>query len=159
MSLSKISDSALIAEYRRRFDLNEIAQRDYINSSAIVKEYLWRELRENLERNREHFLVIYLDGQNRVITIETLFTGSLTSSAVYPREVIKAILKHEAAAVVLAHNHPSGSTTPSASDRAVTQKLKTACEAIDVQVLDHIIIGHQDDGEPDYFSFADHRMI
>ena len=149
--LTQISDNDITREYHKRFSVCE--NREYVRSSAAVKEYLKIHL-AGLEKDREHFMVIFLDGQNQVITIDTLFTGSLTTSAVYPREVIKAILKHEAASVILVHNHPSGSLTPSNSDRAVTKKLQVACDSIDVDILDHLIMGGND-----FFSFADHRLI
>jgi DNA repair protein RadC len=150
-SIQEFSDTEICNEYQRRFSVCE--GKDYIRSSRAVKEYLKTHF-DKLEKDREHILCIFLDGQNQIITVETLFTGSLTASAVYPREVIKAILKHESASVVFAHNHPSGSTTPSSSDRAVTKKLQTACSSIDVEVLDHIILGGDE-----FFSFADHRLI
>lgn len=150
-SIQEFSDNEIIMEHRRRFSVCE--GRDYIRSSRAVKEYLKTHLAD-LERDREHFMCIFLDGQNQVIKVETLFTGSLTASAVYPREVVKAVLKHECASVIFAHNHPSGSTTPSSSDRAVTKKLQTALNSIDVEVLDHLIMGGND-----FFSFADHRLI
>ena len=150
-SIRDFSDNEISREYKRRFSVCE--GRDYIRSSSAVKEYLKLHFAD-LERDREHFMCIFLDGQNQVIKVETLFTGSLTTSAVYPREVVKAVLKHECANVIFAHNHPSGSTTPSASDRAVTKKLQTALNSIDVEVLDHLIMGGDD-----FFSFADHRLI
>jgi DNA repair protein RadC len=151
INLKQFSDDQILNEYNLRFrSIGEYRQK--MSSSAMVKAYLSNIL-DDKEKDREHFFCIFLDGQNSVISIDTLFTGSLTTSAVYPREVIKAILKHEAANVILAHNHPSGSLQPSGSDRAVTKKLQAACSSIDVGILDHIIIG---DG---YFSFADHNLI
>ena len=151
MSIKQFSDDAILNEYNLRFrSIGE--KREKLSSSTMVKAFLSNILDDH-EKDREHFFAIFLDGQNSMIAIEKLFTGSLTSSAVYPREVIKAVLKHEAATIILAHNHPSGSLQPSSSDRAVTKKLQTACSSIDVEILDHIIIG---DG---YFSFADHRLI
>jgi len=149
--LHEYSDDEIIREHRRRFSVCE--NKNYLHSSRLVKEYLKIHFHK-LERDREHFLCIYLDGGNNIITVETLFTGSLTTSAVYPREVIKAILKHESSSVIFAHNHPSGSITPSGADRAVTKKLKIACESIDVDVLDHLIYG-----KDEFFSFADHKLI
>ncbi len=99
-------------------------------------------------------MVIFLNGQHQVLTTEVLFAGSLTSSAVFPREVITRVIDLGAAAVIFGHNHPSGCLTPSSSDRAVTKKLQTALEAIDVSVLDHIIIGGSE-----HYSFADNRLL
>ncbi len=151
VDLKLISDDDILSEYNLRFrSVGE--NRAAMSSSAMVKAYLSNIL-DDKEKDREHFFCIFLDAQNKMITIETLFSGSLTSSAVYPREVIKAVLKHEAANIILAHNHPSGITIPSSSDLAITKKLQTACKAIDVIVLDHIIIGD------DYYSFADNGLL
>ena len=150
-SINEFSDNDIVREYHRRFSVCE--GREYVRSSSAVKEYLKIHL-AGLEKDREHFLVIFLDGQNQVIKVETLFTGSLTTAAIYPREVIKKILEHKAASVILCHNHPSGSNYPSSSDRAITKKLQTACNSIDVDVLDHLVVGGDD-----FFSFADHNLI
>jgi DNA repair protein RadC len=135
----------------RRYLFEQTAGKDYLRSSKTVKDYLTHNLRE---RNREVFMVIFLDGQNQIIKMEELFTGSLTTSAIYPREVIQKVLSYDAASVILVHNHPSGSLTPSGSDRAVTKKLKIALASIDVEILDHLIVGGND-----FFSFADHRLL
>jgi DNA repair protein RadC len=91
----------------------------------------------------EVFCAMYLDSQNRVIAFDRLFTGTLSQTSVYPREVIRAALAHGAAAVILAHNHPSGNVMPSRADEALTQTLKEALALVDVRVLDHIIVGGQ----------------
>ncbi|NQT63555.1 MAG: DNA repair protein RadC [Candidatus Marinimicrobia bacterium] len=135
----------------RRYLFEQTKGKDYLRSSKTVKDYLTHNLRE---RNREIFMVIFLDGQNQIIKMEELFTGSLTTSAIYPREVIHKVLSYDAASVILVHNHPSGSLTPSSSDRAVTKKLQVALASIDVEVLDHLIVGGND-----FFSFADHRLL
>lgn len=109
-----------------------------LDSPDTVKRYLRLHL---AGEGREMFAVLYLDSQHRAITFEILFAGTLTQTSVYPREVVRAALAHEAAAVVLAHNHPSGNTTPSKADDALTQALKQALALVDVLVLDHIIIG------------------
>jgi len=89
---------------------------------------------------RELFAVLYLDCQNRLLALETPFAGTLTQTSVYPREIVRAALAHDAAAVVFAHNHPSGNPNPSLADAALTQTLKAALALVDVRVLDHIII-------------------
>jgi len=106
-----------------------------------VKTYLRLHL---AGEQREHFAVLFLDVQNRFIAFEIMFTGTLTQTSVYPREVVCAILAHGAASVVLAHNHPSGNVYPSRADEALTQTLKTALSLFDVRVLDHVIIGPTD---------------
>ncbi|MBI3102936.1 MAG: hypothetical protein HYY98_15505 [Burkholderiales bacterium] len=89
----------------------------------------------------ERFAVVYLDSQHRAIAYECHFTGTLTQTSVYPREIVAAALKHGAAAVILAHNHPSGSLRPSRADELLTATLKGALALVDVRVLDHIILG------------------
>lgn len=135
----------------RRFLFEQAQGKDYLKSSSTVKDYLTHNLRE---RNREVFMVIFLNGQNQIIKMEELFEGSLTTSAVYPREVVQKVLSYDAAYVILVHNHPSGTLSPSNSDRAVTRKLQTALQAIDVEILDHLIVGGNE-----FFSFADHRLL
>lgn len=89
----------------------------------------------------ERFTVLFLDTQNRMVAIENMFTGTLSQTSVYPREVVRAALKHNAAAVVLSHNHPSGSVQPSRADEHLTQTLKASLALVDCRVLDHIITG------------------
>jgi len=105
-------------------------------------------------KNREHFLGIFLDAKNRVMASEVLFTGSLAASAVYPREVIARALAHHAAAVIFAHNHPSGDIQPSKADIRITRTLNFALKFAGINVHDHIITGS--DG---YYSFADHGLM
>lgn len=90
---------------------------------------------------REVFMVLFLDNQHRLIGRETLFTGTINHTEVHPREVVKAALHHNAAAVILAHNHPSGETEPSQADRHITQRLASALTLVDVRVLDHLVVG------------------
>ena len=108
------------------------------DSPDIVKDYLRLQL---AGEPCEHFAVLYLDSQNRGLAFERHFAGTLTQTSVYPREIALAALHHGAAAVILAHNHPSGSVQPSRADEALTQSLKTTLALIDVRVLDHIIVG------------------
>ncbi len=91
-------------------------------------------------REYESFVVLYLDAQNSLIEVEELFRGTLTQTSVYPREVVKSALRFNAAAVILSHNHPSGSVTPSRADEHLTQTLKAALALVDVRVLDHLVI-------------------
>jgi len=103
---------------------------------------------------RESFVALFLDAQNRSITSETLFEGTLTSSAVYPREVFRRVLELNAASVIFAHNHPSGCVEPSESDIQITGDLMLAASLMDVRVLDHIIVG-----ATTHYSFADHGLL
>ena len=89
----------------------------------------------------ESFCIIYLDNRHRVMAFQELFRGTIDGTSVYPREVVKEALKHNAAAVILAHNHPSGVAEPSQADERITKRLKAALELVDIRVLDHIIIG------------------
>lgn len=91
--------------------------------------------------NYEVFWAVFLDAQNKVLACEELFRGTLSQTSVYPREVVKAALRHNAAAVIFAHNHPSGVAEPSRADETLTQTLKRALALIDVQVLDHFVVG------------------
>ncbi len=102
---------------------------------------------------REVFAVLYLDSQHRLIEFEELFYGTIDAASVYPREVAKACLKHNAAAVIFAHNHPSGDATPSESDKRITTRLKDALGLFDIRVLDHIIAGG------DCVSFAERGLL
>jgi len=99
-------------------------------------------------------MVIYLNGRNQIIKMDELFKGTLNTSAVYPREVVKRALNNNAAALVFVHNHPSGNPNPSQDDISITKKLKEAALAIDVSVHDHLIIAGND-----VYSFADHGLI
>ncbi|WP_024527281.1 RadC family protein [Serratia fonticola] len=110
-------------------------------STGAARDWLRLQL-AGLER--EVFVVVYLDNQHRLLACETLFTGSIRSTEVHPREVVKVALRHNAAAVILAHNHPSGMAEPSQADRLITDRVKTALALVDVHVLDHLIIGGLD---------------
>jgi len=102
----------------------------------------------------EVFLCLFLNNQHELITAEELFRGTIDGAAVYPREVVKKAISHNAAAVIFAHNHPSGSTKPSSADLNITERLKEALKLIDIRTLDHIIVG---DGEP--LSFTNNGFI
>ncbi|NWA61603.1 DNA repair protein RadC [Pantoea sp. B9002] len=93
---------------------------------------------------RELFMVMFLDNQNRLLAHETLFHGTINSTAIYPREVVKAALRHNAAAVILAHNHPSGFAQPSDADRNITERMKKALTLVDVRLLDHLVVGSKE---------------
>ncbi len=141
----------LVQSVARRYLKEQIIGEDYIQSSENVLDYLRHNLRD---RGREVFLVVLLNGRNQVLDIVELFEGTLTTSAVYPREVIKLILEKDAAAVIFVHNHPSGNPNPSKDDQTLTRKLKAACATIDVQLHDHLIIAGND-----FTSMADKGMI
>lgn len=138
-------------EIGRRF-LNEKLKRDgALTNPKQVSDYLMHRLRD---QHREVFAIIYLDNRHQVIEYEELFFGTLNGAAVHPREVVKRVLFHNAAAVIIAHNHPSGVAEPSQSDTAITLKLQKALQLIDVKLLDHLVIG---DGE--FVSLSDRGLI
>ena len=141
----------LVQSVARRYLKEQIIGENYIQSSENVLDYLRHNLRD---RGREVFLVVLLNGRNQILDIVELFEGTLTTSAVYPREVIKLILEKDAAAVIFVHNHPSGNPNPSKDDQNLTLKLKAACSTIDVQLHDHLIIAGND-----YTSMADKGMV
>ena len=124
-------------ELIRRSLLEALRQRDTLSSPGRVRDYLGMTL---ASRDYEVFVVLFLDAQNRVIECEEMFRGTLTQTSVYPREVVKRTLYHNAAAVIFAHNHPSGLAEPSHADETLTQALKQALALIDVKVLDHFVI-------------------
>jgi len=149
MNISNISDTELRDEYVKRFT---IPMGIPIRTAQSAADH-FRVFFMNAKK-KELFVVCFLNGQNQILTTEILFEGSINTSAVYPREVVSRIIELGASAVILAHNHPSGSITPSSSDRAVTKKLETALASIDVDLLDHIIVGGSE-----HFSFSDHRLL
>ncbi|MGB7421496.1 MAG: DNA repair protein RadC [Comamonas sp.] len=108
-----------------------------LTSPEVVKEYLCPKLGG---AESEVFAVLFLDTQHRLIEYAEMFHGTIDSTSVYPREVVKAAIRHNAAAVVVSHNHPSGNPEPSGADRALTQRLKDALALVDVRVLDHVIV-------------------
>ena len=125
------------AELVRRSLLEAMAHRNAMSSPGAAKDYL-RLLLAN--RGHEVFVVLFLDVQNRVIACEEMFRGTLTQTSVYPREVVKRTLELNAAAVILAHNHPSGNVDPSRADEVLTQTLRAALALVDARVLDHFIV-------------------
>jgi DNA repair protein RadC len=138
-------------ELARRALAEEARQSDALNSPMAVRNYLRLTLSG---RAQEVFLAVFLDAQNRVIFSEELFRGTLTQTSVYPREVVKRALHHNAASVILAHNHPSGVAEPSRADELLTQTLKSALALVDVRVLDHFIVaGNQS------LSFAERGIL
>lgn len=109
-----------------------------LTSPNLVRDYLVLHLAQFEE---EHFSLVLMDTQHRVIGFENIFRGTIDGASVYPREIVKIALAHNAAAVILAHNHPSGNPEPSNADRVLTERLKESLALIDVRVLDHIIVG------------------
>lgn len=137
MGQAKYVQLQAVLEMSRRALQEEMRTGDALNSPRAVRDYLQLLLRA---RQQEVFIAIFLDAQHRVISAEELFQGTLTQTSVYPREVVKRALHHNAAAVIFAHNHPSGVAEPSDSDRLLTDALKQSLLMVDVRVLDHFIV-------------------
>jgi DNA repair protein RadC len=148
-ALQTLSDNTIREEYKKRFQKQA---GDRLESSSDSAEHL-RAFLDDYPQDQEHFVAIFLNAQNRIISTEVISSGSLATAAVFPREIVKRLLAHEAGAIIVGHNHPSGETTPSNSDRALTKKLQRALEAIDVPLLDHLIKG---DG---FYSFSDQGVL
>ena len=134
---AKRAELAAILELARRTLAEQLCRDTVFDSPQAVKQFLQLHL---AAKNHEVFMVLFLDSQNRLIAMEELFRGTLTQTSVYPREIVVRALHHHCAAVVLSHNHPSGSTHPSPSDIQLTQLLRSALALVDVRVLDHFII-------------------
>ena len=128
-----------------------LEQENVISSPKAVYNYLQASLRGAKD---EIFKVVFLNTANRPVKAETIHVGTVNKAVVYPRKVVEHALKNKATSVILAHNHPGGSLTPSEEDKNITQALIEALGTVDVNVLDHIIIGNKG-----YFSFKEHRLI
>ena len=138
---AKFSQLQAVLEMARRHLLETLQRGDALTSPRAAYQYLNAQLRDY---QHEVFACLWLDSQHRVIVFEELFRGTIDGAGVYPREVVKAAIKHNAAAVIFAHNHPSGVAEPSQADQRITEQLVKALTLIDVKVLDHIVVG---DGE------------
>ena len=128
---------AAIVEQALELLASEVQGANALTSPGVIKDFLRLKLGE---RPHEVFAVVFLDTQHRVIAIEELFRGTLSQTSVYPREVVKESLARNAAAVVLVHNHPSGSAEPSRADEFLTTTLRQALALVDVRVLDHLVV-------------------
>ena len=134
---AKRAELVAVLELARRALAQQLRERAVFDSPDTVKHYLQLHL---AAKGHEVFAVLFLDAQNRLLAMEEMFRGTLTQASVYPREVVLRALHHQAAAVVLAHNHPRGSGQPSRADEALTQTLRTTLALVDVRVLDHVIV-------------------
>lgn len=134
---AKRAEIVAVLELARRAMAQQLQERAVLADPGAVKHYLQLHL---AAKRHEVFAVLFLDSQNRLLALEELFRGTLTQTSVYPREVVLRALHHQACAVVLAHNHPSGTVQPSRADAALTQTLQAALALVDVRVLDHIIV-------------------
>ncbi len=148
---AKYAQLQAVLELARRALAEQLQCDTILNTPILVKQYLQLLLKS---KKHEAFLVLFLDARNHLIIAEELFRGTLTRASVYPREVVKAALSHNAASVILAHNHPSGEPQPSHADHLLTTTLRQALSLVDIQILDHIIVA----GAQTY-SFAEHGEI
>ena len=138
-------------ELVKRWFAEDLTKRPVFCSPASVREFLCLHF-HHLEY--ETFTVLHLNAQHHLIEVEDIFRGTLTQTAVYPREIVKSALRHNAAAVIFCHNHPSGVCEPSQADRILTQLLKSALALVDVQVLDHFVVAGTT-----AFSFSEHGLL
>lgn len=137
---SKYVQLQAIFEMSRRALSEQLRERDVLSSPQQVRDFL------NLKLNglsHEVFMVLFLDTQNRLIVAEQMFDGTLNQTSVYPREIVRRAMQHNAASVILAHNHPTGIAQQSAADEALTKQLQAALALVDVRVLDHFVVAEQ----------------
>jgi DNA repair protein RadC len=134
---AKYAELQAVVEFARRVLQEDVRRDTVLNSPDKVRQYLRLWLGG---RPHEVFVALHLDAQNRLLAAEELFRGTLTQTSVYPREVVKHALRHNAAALIFAHNHPSGAAEPSRADELLTTGLKQALSLVDVRVLDHLIV-------------------
>ncbi len=147
---AKYTQMQAVLEMSRRYLRERMQRGDALTDPDAVRFYLTSKLRD---AQSEIFACLFLDNRHRVIQYEELFYGTIDGASVHPREVVRKALQHNAAAVIFAHNHPSGVAEPSQADERITQKLKDALALIDVRVLDHFIIGDQ------VVSFAERGLL
>jgi len=136
----------------RRYLRQRLRSKQYLRSSREVADYLTHAMRD---QKREVFMVIFLDAEHAIIDSRIVAEGTITSNTIYPRELVKEALSVNAAALVVAHNHPSGNQTPSAADRRLTKNLYLACALMNINLLDHLLIA----GANAPYSFADHGLM
>ena len=139
---AKFAQLQAVAEMTRRYLGESLARGEPLESASAARDYLTARLRDS---PREVFACLFLDTRHRVLAFEELFFGTIDGATVHPREVVRRTLHHNAAALIVAHNHPSGVAEPSAGDRDITERLRQALELVEVRLLDHFVIG---DGAP-----------
>ncbi|GKW04591.1 RadC family protein [Pectobacterium carotovorum] len=151
VGISKYTQIKAISELSRRLFFSRLAKEDAMLNPEATGQYLQFLLSR---REREVFLVLFLDNQHHVIRHQEMFVGTINSVEVHPREIVREALKVNAAALILAHNHPSGKAEPSQADRAITEQIVKACLLLEIRVLDHLVIG-----QGEYVSFAERGWI
>ena len=148
---AKYAQLQAVLEMGRRYLHEDLQHSETLSSPADTRRFLQAKLRHY---PFEVFACLFLDNRHRVIVFEELFRGTIDGASVHPREVVRRALEHNAAALILAHNHPSGVSEPSDADRRITQRLRDALALMDIRLLDHFVIG---DGEP--VSLAERGML
>jgi DNA repair protein RadC len=148
---AKYAQLQAVLEMARRHLSASLQAGNVLSSPVLVRQYLSAQLRHQA---REVFAIIFLDNQHRLLAYDELFYGTIDGASVYPREVVKQALARNAAAVILAHNHPSGVAEPSQADRRITERLKAALELVEIRVLDHMIVG-----DSEVISFAERGLL
>jgi len=151
LGLAKYVQLQAVLEMSRRYLQSGLEKGNALENPQQVRDFLSSRMRH---QSREVFACLFLDNKHRVICFEELFWGTINASAVYPREVISKALQHNAAAVILAHNHPSGVAEPSMADRQITSKLQQLLEGVEVRVLDHMVVGDRE-----VISFAEQGLL
>ncbi|MDX1513362.1 MAG: DNA repair protein RadC [Gammaproteobacteria bacterium] len=151
LGVTKYAQMSAALELGRRYLASRLEKQDVLASPGDTRRYLEARLKG---KSREVFACLYLDNRHRVICFEELFQGTIDGASVHPREVVRRALKHNAAAMIVTHNHPSGVAEPSRADRALTRRLQEAAALIDVRLLDHVVVG---DGET--VSFAERGWL
>ncbi|EIC83662.1 DNA repair protein RadC [Serratia sp. M24T3] len=141
MGAAKFAQLSAVTELSQRRHARQLACENVLLNPQITRQYL-----QNLlsDREREVFLVLFLDNQHRVIRHEEMFAGTISSVEIHPREIVREAMKVNATALILAHNHPSGRAEPSFADRRVTEQIVKACQLLDIRVLDHLVVGGGD---------------
>lgn len=148
---AKYAQLQAVLEMGRRHLFESMVREDVLSNPSDTRRYLKAKLRD---LPHEVFAALFLDNKHRVITFTELFCGTIDGASVYPREVVKQALKYNAAAIIFAHNHPSGCSEPSQADKQITHRLKEALALLDIRVLDHVIVG-----DADSYSFAEHGLL
>lgn len=147
---AKYAQLQAVLEMARRYLFEELKRGDSLCSPQHTREFLRSQMRDY---PYEVFAVLFLDQRHRIIKFEEMFRGTIDGASVYPREVVKKSLEHNAAAVIFAHNHPSGVAEPSQSDERITRRLKDALALVDIRVLDHFVVGEE------VVSFAERGLL
>ena len=151
LGAAKYAQVQAVLEMGRRHLSATLKEGDLMTTPALVRSYLSSQLRH---QPREVFAVLFLDNQNRLISYDELFYGTIDGASVYPREVVKKALARNASALILAHNHPSGVAEPSQADVRITQRLQDALNLVDIRVLDHMVVG-----DSEVISFAERGLL